>query len=69
MIACIVGGNTIMREWLIERLGERSTIQALVVAGCTVGGIVLTPEQTDAVLTISTVAGIGIGVWTKERKG
>lgn len=58
-------GGDMLKNWVIERLKERSTWRGIVLV-CTAMGATLSPEQGEAVM----VAGLGLtgllGAFTKD---
>jgi hypothetical protein len=55
-----------IKNWLMARLKERSTyVGAVAVAtGC---GVVLTPEQANAILAVGAIIGGGVSAGTADK--
>ena len=55
-------------DW--DRVFDRATLRAVIVAICAIGGWALAPDRLEAILALTTFAGIVLGVWARapEKK-
>lgn len=55
-------------DW--SRLTDRATVRAIIIGICAIGGWAIAPDRLEAILALTTAAGVVLGVWSQapERK-
>lgn len=58
---------SMVRDWLLERLTERSTWATLITGSATLIGIGIAPEKAEAITGLGMFIASLIGIATRER--